>query len=153
MTRWEVDGLGRVARELRADGNESRYCQRKCAAACPPAAAMVRIVEAPLAMRAAERRDQIGCRCEQDAVAGLDCFQPQRHCQMGFANAWRPEHQYVVAMLDVMAARQRLNLFLVDRWLIGEVEGLDRLGYLMVRRGFQRQVKVYEISSIWIKTK
>lgn len=44
-TRWEVDGLGRLARELRADGNESRYYQRQCEAECPPATAMVRIVE------------------------------------------------------------------------------------------------------------
>ncbi len=44
-TRWEVDGLGRVARELRADGNESRYYQRQCEAECPPATATVRIVE------------------------------------------------------------------------------------------------------------
>ncbi|MFC3378605.1 RHS repeat domain-containing protein [Rugamonas sp. CCM 8940] len=46
-TQWEVDGLGRVSRELRADGNESRYYQKSCTADCPPATAtaLVRIVE------------------------------------------------------------------------------------------------------------
>lgn len=44
-TSWEVDGFGRVTRELRADGNETRSYLKQCAGDCQASAAAVQIVE------------------------------------------------------------------------------------------------------------
>lgn len=44
-TSWNVDGFGRVTKELRVDGGETRTSFKKCAADCPPYATVIKIVE------------------------------------------------------------------------------------------------------------
>ena len=44
-TRWEVNGFGRVTRELRPDGNETRVYVKQCGADCPVANAVAAITD------------------------------------------------------------------------------------------------------------
>ena len=84
------------------------------------------LLEPPLGVRLGERGDQVGRRGEEHAVAGLDGLEPEADRQVGLAHAGRAEHDDVVAVLDEVTARQRLDLLLVERRLIAEVEGLQR---------------------------
>ena len=72
---------------------------------------------------------------EEHPVAGLDRLEAQADGQVRLADAGRAEHDDVVAVLDEVAARECLHLLPVDRGLVAEVEGLQRLDEREARHG------------------
>jgi hypothetical protein len=71
--------------------------------------------------------DEAGRGGEQHPVSGFDGLQSEADPQVRLAYAWWPQHDDVVAVLDEVAAGQLLHQLAVDRWLVAEVEGLQRL--------------------------
>ena len=65
------------------------------------------LLEAPLAVRLGERRDQVGRGAEEHPVAGLDRLEPQAHAQVLADPGWAKDH-HVVAVLDEVAAGEGL---------------------------------------------
>ena len=74
-----------------------------------------------------EESDEAGGGREQHPVAGLDGLEAQPYGQVGFADPGRAEEDDVLAMFDEVAAAEHLELLLVQRGLIAEVEGLETL--------------------------
>jgi hypothetical protein len=85
------------------------------------------VVQPILRERPGERRDHGGRRGEQHAIALFDRFEPQPNRQMAFADAGRPEQHDVLAVLDEVAGRDLLQVLLIQRGLVGKVEGLQAL--------------------------
>ena len=93
------------------------------------------LVEPAFGVGLGERSDEVGRGGKQDPVAGLDGLQSQGHGQVRLADAGWSEHDDVVAVFDVMATGKRLQLLLIDRRLVAEVEGLKRLDEREARHG------------------
>src|SRR5438477_8181221 len=65
---------------------------------------------------------------EEEIGAGmLDCLEPEPDRQLGLADAGGPEQDDILAVLDEVTAAERLDLLLVERRLIAEVEGAQAL--------------------------
>ena len=77
-----------------------------------------------------------GRRREEHAVAVLDGFEAEPDRQMRLADARRPEEDDILAVLDKVTAAEGLDLLLVERGLVAEVEGLQALD-----EGEARQVR------------
>src|SRR5712691_3256666 len=85
------------------------------------------LVQAPLGRGLGERGDQAGRRREEHAIPALDRLEAQPDGQVRLADAGRPEEDDILAVLDEVTATERLDLLLVERGLIVEVEGLQAL--------------------------
>jgi len=66
-------------------------------------------------------------RGEEHAIAVLDGLETEPDCQVGLADAGGPEQDDILAVLDKVTAAERLDLLLVERGLIAEVEGVQAL--------------------------
>src|SRR5262249_9160737 len=85
------------------------------------------VVEPPLPEGPGQRTDERGGRGEQHAVAVFDGLEAEPDREMRLAHAGRPEDDQVLAMLDEVAGTERLDLLLVDRRLVAEIEALQAL--------------------------
>jgi len=64
---------------------------------------------------------------KEHAVAALDRFETEPHGEMRLADpGWAEQHD-ICAVLDEVATGERLDLLLVERGLVAEVEGLEAL--------------------------
>ena len=70
---------------------------------------------------------------ESDAVAFLTGSQSKRQSDVGFAGTRRTERNTIMALLDPITARQFKNQRFVERWLGGEVEGVQTFGLWKAR--------------------
>ena len=71
---------------------------------------------------------------ESDAVTLLASGQTQRQRYMSFASAGGAERNTVMALLNPFTARQFQNQRFVERWLSGEVEGVQAFGLRKARQ-------------------
>src|SRR2546426_181070 len=94
------------------------------------------LLQAPLRGRFRERGDQPGRRREEHAIAVLDGLESEADGQVGLPDAGWTEEDDILAVLDEVTAAQGLDLLLVERGLVAEVEGLQAL-----HEGEARQVR------------
>src|SRR5439155_7908784 len=85
------------------------------------------LVQTPLGRGLGQGGDEAGRGREQDAVAMLDGLEAEPDGQVGLPDAGRTEEHDILAVLDEVTAAQRLDLLLVERGLVAEVERLQAL--------------------------
>jgi len=84
--------------------------------------------EDEIAARLLEFLDQIGGATEENAVALLDEGPPYRGAEMGLADPWRAEQQYVAALSNpAVASGNGADMSLGEHRDDGEVEGIEGL--------------------------
>ena len=86
------------------------------------------VVESAFVERLGEDCDHVRGGGKEHPVARFDGPEPRSHGEMGFPHPGRTEDDDVLAVLDEVAVSQPLDLFLVDRGLLREVEGVESLG-------------------------
>src|SRR5437867_6514345 len=85
------------------------------------------LIEPVLADGPGQGGDHARGRGEEHTVAALDRFEAEPHGEVGFADAGRAEQDDIFPVLDEVAGGERLDLLLVERGLVAEVEGLEAL--------------------------
>lgn len=85
------------------------------------------LIESPLRGRLGEGADQRSGRREEDPIAVLDGLEAQPDCEVSLPDTGRAQEDDVLACLHKPTDREGLNLLLIERGLIAEVEGLQGL--------------------------
>src|ERR1700722_4305917 len=85
------------------------------------------LTQAALAFGLGKYTDEVGEGGEVDAAAGFDRLNAERHAQVTFAGAGRPDQMQDLGAVDELELGERHDAVLVERGLEGEVKAGERL--------------------------